>query len=101
MNRKKKKKFFNPLFNATKLPFHISIRMQDTLRNTVECNKIIVPYFSIRMQDTLRNMLLLEDAHIGVTLFHKIAESVLLMVMLPMAMALVFKKLVIQYRPLR
>ena len=23
--------------------------MQDTLRNTVECNKIIVPYFSIRM----------------------------------------------------
>ena len=69
------------------------------MQDTVECNKIIVPYFSIRMQDTLRNMLLLEDAHIGVTLFHKIAESVLLMVMLPMAMALVFKKLEIQYRP--
>jgi hypothetical protein len=73
--------------------------MQDTLRNTVKCNKIIVPYFSIRMQDTLRNVLLL-DAHNGVTLFHKIAESVLLMVMFPMAMALVFKKLEIQYRPL-
>ena len=100
MNRKKKKIFLNPLFNATKLPFHISIRMQDTLRNTVKCNKIIVLYFSIRMQDTLRNVLLL-DAHNGVTLLYKIAESVLLMAMLPMAMALVFKKLEIQYRPLR
>ena len=74
--------------------------MQDTLRNTVKCNKIIVLYFSIRMQDILRNVLLL-DAHNGVTLLYKIAESVLLMAMLPMAMALVFKKLEIQYRPLR